>query len=245
MSQIKNELGIWGWLGVIILSCFLLFKWLPDLLWRAAIPEIGVNEHIFETKPTWTMDGLVVTSTSLPKVYIRVSPKTATESRANLAVTVNGEKVENNCSGDENFCHKMAKVENGGEYEIVAKNSAGESRTKVKVIVKPKTDTPSNLESGSSSDTKNTNDSGSQNSNSQSTNNTQSPSVPHSPSTSSCTHYESGRCWDDLELDAYTKGLYDQQFGDYGKSVYYDDDCDQTCQDILDDAYDEGWYDNY
>ena len=64
-------------------------------------------------------------------------------------------------------------------------------------------------------------------------------------SSSNCLHYEAGRCWDDLEVEAYSTGLYDRQNGYYGASVYYDEDCDAICQDILDDAYDEGWYDSY
>ena len=64
-------------------------------------------------------------------------------------------------------------------------------------------------------------------------------------SSSNCLHYEAGRCWDDLEDEAYSTGLYDRQNGYYGASVYYDEDCDAICQDILDDAYDEGLYDSY
>ncbi|MBR2836896.1 hypothetical protein IKE79_00890 [Candidatus Saccharibacteria bacterium] len=65
------------------------------------------------------------------------------------------------------------------------------------------------------------------------------------PSTPACLHYEYGRCWDEPEMEAYYYGIYDHQFGYYGASLYYDDTCDAICQDILDDAYDEGWYDQY
>ena len=46
-------------------------------------------------------------------------------------------------------------------------------------------------------------------------------------------------------MDAYYYGTYDRQYGRYGASFDYDDDCDAVCQDILEDAYDEGWYDEY
>lgn len=73
---------------------------------------------------------------------------------------------------------------------------------------------------------------------------TQTPSQPQS-STSHCYHYEAGRCWDDLENEMYSAGLYDREYGDYGTSLDYGANCDATCRDILEDAYDEGWYDQY
>ena len=74
---------------------------------------------------------------------------------------------------------------------------------------------------------------------------TQSDDTKQNSSPKSCLHFEAGRCWDELEDEAYSAGLYDQQYGRYGASVYYDESCDSICQDILDDAYDEGWYDRY
>jgi len=64
-----------------------------------------------------------------------------------------------------------------------------------------------------------------------------------SPTTSACLHYEAGRCWDDLEMEAYSQGQYDKHYGYYGGSYYESDDCDQICQDILEDAYEGGYYD--
>ncbi len=62
---------------------------------------------------------------------------------------------------------------------------------------------------------------------------------------STCVHEEAGRCWDDLEMEAYDKGRYDQSYSYYGDSYYEPDDCDELCQDILADAYEEGYYDGY
>ena len=61
--------------------------------------------------------------------------------------------------------------------------------------------------------------------------------------TPTCLHEEAGRCWDDLEDEAYSAGAYDHEFGYYGASLDYADDCDALCRDILEDAYDEGWAD--
>lgn len=61
--------------------------------------------------------------------------------------------------------------------------------------------------------------------------------------TPTCHHEEAGRCWDDLEDEAYSAGAYDHEYGYYGASLDYTDDCDALCRDILEDAYDEGWYD--
>lgn len=66
-----------------------------------------------------------------------------------------------------------------------------------------------------------------------------------SSGTSACLHYEAGRCWDDLEMEAYSQGRYDKNYGWYGGSYYESDDCDSVCQDILLDAYEEGYADGY
>lgn len=64
------------------------------------------------------------------------------------------------------------------------------------------------------------------------------------PSTTpSCYHEEAGRCWDDLEDEAYSAGQYDRLYGYYGATLEYADDCDALCREIIEDAYDEGWYD--
>lgn len=68
-------------------------------------------------------------------------------------------------------------------------------------------------------------------------------SGPHSSSGSACLHYEAGRCWDDLEEEAYARGRYDKHYGYYGGSYYESDDCDEVCRDILEDAYNQGYED--
>lgn len=68
-------------------------------------------------------------------------------------------------------------------------------------------------------------------------------SSPSSSTGTTCRHYESGRCWDDLEDEAYSQGQYDKHYGRYGTSHYEPDDCDSLCQDILEDAYNEGYND--
>lgn len=60
-----------------------------------------------------------------------------------------------------------------------------------------------------------------------------------------CAHYEAGRCWDDLEMEAYDQGRYDKTYGSYGQGYYGSDDCDAVCDDILSDAYEEGYYDGW
>ena len=69
----------------------------------------------------------------------------------------------------------------------------------------------------------------------------QQPTTYHA--TPTCYHEEAGRCWDDLEDEAYSAGAYDHEYGYYGASLDYTDDCDALCRDILEDAYDEGWAD--
>ena len=61
--------------------------------------------------------------------------------------------------------------------------------------------------------------------------------------TPTCYHEEAGRCWDDLEDEAYSAGQYDRAYGYYGATLEYAENCDALCRDIIEDAYDEGWYD--
>lgn len=75
---------------------------------------------------------------------------------------------------------------------------------------------------------------------------TTTPSITPTPTNSttpSCHHEEYGVCWDELEDNNYSAGLYDREYGRYGASVIYPDSCDSVCRDIIDDAYEEGWYD--
>ncbi len=67
--------------------------------------------------------------------------------------------------------------------------------------------------------------------------------APSNDTTPSCYHEEYGICWDELEDNNYSAGLYDREYGRYGASVIYPDSCDSVCRDIIDDAYEEGWYD--
>ena len=72
---------------------------------------------------------------------------------------------------------------------------------------------------------------------------TTTPSTTPPQQSNVCLHEEAGRCWDDLEDEAYSAGAYDHEYGYYGASLDYADDCDALCRDILEDAYDEGWSD--
>ena len=66
----------------------------------------------------------------------------------------------------------------------------------------------------------------------------------HETATETCYRYVSGRCYDDLEDEAAASGYYDRLNGDYeGHSFDYPDDCDAECQDILEEAYYDGYYD--
>lgn len=67
--------------------------------------------------------------------------------------------------------------------------------------------------------------------------------APTNNTAPSCYHEEYGICWDELEDNNYSAGLYDREYGHYGASVIYPDSCDSVCRDIIDDAYEEGWYD--
>ena len=69
------------------------------------------------------------------------------------------------------------------------------------------------------------------------------PSVTPTPTTPTCHHEEQGICWDELEDANYSAGLYDRENANYGATIDYPDSCDSVCRDIIDDAYEEGWYD--
>lgn len=56
-----------------------------------------------------------------------------------------------------------------------------------------------------------------------------------------CIHFEAGRCWDDIEDEAYDYGRWDKEFGRYGDGYNPPDDCTGLCEDIYDDAYHEGY----
>lgn len=149
-------------------------------------------------------------------------------------------------------------------YRIVAKNKRGESSVTLTItryplykaceiyntehpgrsaiddvaLCKKRADYAKQHETSSDSSSSNSSNSALNNSN-----NSGSSSKPNSPG-SSCLHYEAGRCWDDLEEEAYSQGQYDKIYGHYGDSYYESDSCDYICQSILEDAYDKG-YDNY
>ena len=69
------------------------------------------------------------------------------------------------------------------------------------------------------------------------------PSAAPTPTTPTCHHEEQGVCWDELEDANYSAGLYDRENANYGATIDYPDSCDSVCRDIIDDAYEEGWYD--
>lgn len=104
----------------------------------------------------------------------------------------------------------------------------------------------SESDSASTSDSESTSDSAS----------ASTPSLPSTPAATtpsytptpqpvehSCYHEEAGVCWDDLENDAYSAGLYDREYGYHGASYDEPDNCSTICRDILEDAYEEGWAD--
>ena len=243
-SHSNSSLGLLGWLGVIILLGLLVFKWIPEWTWQPKAPEITVNEFIFETNPVWSGDEATIGGIYPPSIYIRIRPDEAADKRANLNVLVNNKTVTDNCSYNAKyFCYKIESntVKDGNKYEVVARNDAGEKRIILNIKLnttpetkpsEPESKTP-DIEDPKSQDTTSTE---------QQSESTSTSPVPYVKS-SSCLHYEAGRCWDEYENEMYSSGLYDHNYGYYGGSFMPPDDCDQTCQDILEDAYEEGYYD--
>lgn len=76
---------------------------------------------------------------------------------------------------------------------------------------------------------------------------TPTPTPQSAPPTTSntCLHSVSGVCLDDYEDEAYSAGLYDYEYGHYGTSLDYPDNCNNECKESIEDAYDEGWYDSH
>lgn len=71
-----------------------------------------------------------------------------------------------------------------------------------------------------------------------------SSSKPSSSSTNSgshCYHYEAGYCWDDIENEAYSSGMWDKNYGYEGDSYAPPSGCTGVCEDIYEDAYYQGW----
>ena len=237
-----NTSGFLGWVGLIILAGLFVFKWIPDWTWHADLPEISINNYIFEHRPYWQGDTAIIESEVSPTIHIRISPKKAIEERANLKVTVNGREVSENCiSGTETFCYKITGTADKSEYSIVAKNDAGESHATVRVAIREKT--PPN-KSESSSDVSNTSKNSDQPQSTPANNTPRSTAPTTSPTASStCLHSVAGTCLDDYEDEAYSAGAYDHEYGYYGTSLDFPDDCNTICQESLEDAYDEGWYD--
>ena len=129
-----NSLGPSGWLGLIVLLGLLFFKWIPDWTWQAKAPEITINDYIFEAHPVWQGDNAIVSRSYPPNIYIRIQPEEAADSRAKLTVSINGNKVDENCSyGSKYFCYKITNAKNDDRYEIVAKNTAGEKHVTLDV----------------------------------------------------------------------------------------------------------------
>lgn len=231
------------WLGLVILACLFIFKWIPDWTWQADLPEIKVNNYIFEARPNWQGETAIIESDTKPTIYIRISPKKAIDERAHLKVTVNDKEVSNNCtSGTDYFCYNIPNRDNfdGSEYSIVAKNDAGETHATIKVIIKSKSSSSSTPTTDTTTDT---NSSQPQSTAPTNTVPTNQPSSSVNPNT--CLHSVSGVCLDDYEDEAYSAGLYDYSYGRYGTSLDYPDNCNDTCKEALEDAYDEGWYDSH
>ncbi len=92
----------------------------------------------------------------------------------------------------------------------------------------------------------NSNESSLMNSDSSPSNNSHNSGSANEPDSSggtSCIHYEAGRCWDEIEEQAYDAGGLDRYYG--GHSYYNPpDDCAGVCLDFYEDAYYEG-YDDY
>ena len=251
MKQNSSPLSPIGIIGALFLLGLLFFKWLPEWTWQAKAPEITINEYIFETKPTWQGGVATVSSSYPPDIYIRVRPDEAADERAKLTVLVNDKEVSDNCSySSKYFCYKIEDdvVKDGNKYEIVAKNVAGEKRVTVNVKINANTKSETTTEttpaaspeSTPTSSEPKTNNSSSDSASSSSSGN--SNTTPYVKSTT-CLHYEAGRCWDELEDEMYSSGLYDHSYGYRGASFMTPDDCDSRCQDILEDAYEEGYYD--
>ncbi len=66
-------------------------------------------------------------------------------------------------------------------------------------------------------------------------------SSTNSDSGSHCYHYEFGRCWDDIEDEAYESGMRDKYYGYEGGNYAPPSDCVGICEDIYEDAYYQGW----
>lgn len=105
------------------------------------------------------------------------------------------------------------------------------------------TSTSDSNDSDNSPSTSKTESTESKNSKSDSSQKTESQTYTAPSTTPSCYHEEDGRCWDDLEDEAYSAGLYDSQFGYYGATLEYAEDCNALCREIIEDAYDEGYAD--
>lgn len=67
------------------------------------------------------------------------------------------------------------------------------------------------------------------------------PTLPNY-SGSGCIHYEAGRCWDEIEDEAYENGRWDRDFGSYGGGYNPPNDCTGICEDIYDEAYTQGYW---
>lgn len=157
---------------------------------------------------------------------------------------------------------------NHGEtrFSVIAKNEAGDS-TEQKFIVKKSSVAEVCREKGQQNNNdfsnltksmrkycegwyqyeqrKNTqNNSGTKKENTDSNSNSSSTTNPSSTTGSNvCVYYEAGRCWDDLENDAYDSGSWDSYFGHEGGGYNPPEGCTGICEDIYEDAYYEGFND--
>ena len=219
-------------LGLIIVLGWLFFK-LPGWLEKPEAPEIYINDSLFEAKPETSVDGtMTVELKNFYDFHIRIRPEKAVIKKAELKVTVNGQEVEPNCGNDTYWCYYIDNTDipenTVTTYNITATNKKGTAKKTVNVKntkeAKNDTDASESLE------------------NTEQNQNIYQPVTNNWTDGSSCWHYEAGRCWDDLEGEAEANGRYDYNYGYYGASDIYPDDCDQRCQDIYEDAYDQGYY---
>lgn len=203
---------------------------------RKARATLTITQLAMENPPAWFSS------------YVSKNQTTTLDDK--FTFTIYGSKVRYNENSD---------VE-PTKYHIVAKNKLGEVSTMLTVtryplykacelydanhpghsaavdipLCKERADYIENNKpySGSSSNSSNSNQTKPNNSSSR----------PNSAS-STCSHYEAGRCWDSLEEEAYSQGQWDKLYGQYGDSYYESSGCDSICQSILEDAYDEGYGD--
>lgn len=220
------------------------------------IPE---NATLAKAKTTLTITKVARTSQDSNRSWLFSDDEyknQVTQLEDDFEYTIDGEKLRNN---------EHSGIE-PTKYIITAKNKAGES-SKTLIITKyplyhacalyseahPGSSSINDIElcrarserDAERSNTDNPSTGGTYNSSNSApdSNHSQTQKTPSSSTTSTCIHYEFGRCWDDIEDEAYSNGLWDKNFGDLGGGYNLPDDCTGVCEDIYEDSYYEGYYD--